>query len=153
MGKLFLNDTEMAKKTDFRHYQTLKSSIRRELTEEDCSLTVIPGNSQGKNPFSISLFSYHDGVVFKILRGATWPRGITICKWDAGILCSVYENILEFLPFHKTFRFVLTSRNVLVMIVTKGKTKDTRTTDNDQGNPQVLRSICCFENTSLQTEP
>lgn len=67
MGKLFLNDTEMAKKTDFRHYQTLKSSIRR----EDCSLTVIPGNSQGKNPFSISLFSYHDGVVFKILRGAT----------------------------------------------------------------------------------
>ena len=71
MGKLFLNDTEMAKKTDFRHYQTLKSSIRRELTEEDCSLTVIPGNSQGKNPFSISPFSYHDGVVFKILRGAT----------------------------------------------------------------------------------
>lgn len=55
MGKLFLNDTEMAKKADFRHYQTLKSSIRRELTEEDCSLTVIPGNSQGKNPFSISL--------------------------------------------------------------------------------------------------
>lgn len=39
------------------------------------------------------------------------------------------------------------------MIVTKGKTKDTRTTDNDQGNPQVLRPICCFENTSLQTEP
>lgn len=59
MGKLFLNDTEKAKKTDFRHNQTLKSSIRRELTEEDYSLTVIPGNSQGKNPFSISLFSYH----------------------------------------------------------------------------------------------
>lgn len=38
------------------------------------------------------------------------------------------------------------------MIVTKGKTNDTRTTDNDQGNPQVLRPIWCFENTSLQTE-
>ena len=37
------------------------------------------------------------------------------------------------------------------MIATKGKTKDTRTTDNDQGNPQVLRPICCFEHTSLQT--
>lgn len=23
---------------------------------------------------------------------------------DAGILCSVYENILEFLPFHKTLQ-------------------------------------------------
>lgn len=60
MSNLFSNDTEKAKKTYFRHYQTLKSSIRRELTEEDLNNKYLNTRKfTREKSLLISLFSYN----------------------------------------------------------------------------------------------